>query len=193
MNELRPVKTYSDLTALSLNDQAKFRINETNKIKDYFNSEIQERETISKKLSKSIASIDYMDKVLIVLFATSGGVSIISHTSVIGIPAGIISSSFTLVFSNKKIIKRNKKKEEKHSKTIMLAKSQLNSIETLMSQALIDLDISHEEFKTIFNEKEKYDQMKEIIRNIKSRDEISENSGKIVAMHRFEKIIIFFL
>ena len=49
----------------------------------------------------------------------------------------------------------------------MLAKSQLSSIETLMSQALIDLDISHEEFKTIFNEKEKYEQMKENIRNTK--------------------------
>ena len=58
----------------------------------------------------------------------------------------------------------------------MLAKSKLNSIETLMSQALIDLDISHEEFKTIVNEKEKYQQMKEIIRNTKSRDELSENS-----------------
>ena len=49
----------------------------------------------------------------------------------------------------------------------MLAKSKLNSIETLMSQALIDLDINHEEFKTIVNEKEKYEQMKESIRNIK--------------------------
>ena len=39
----------------------------------------------------------------------------------------------------------------------MLAKSKLNSIETLMSQALIDLDISHEEFKTIVNEKKKYE------------------------------------
>ena len=39
----------------------------------------------------------------------------------------------------------------------MLAKSKLNSIETLMSQALIDLDISHEEFKTIVNENEKYE------------------------------------
>ena len=58
----------------------------------------------------------------------------------------------------------------------MLAKSKLNSIETLMSQALIDLDISHEEFKTIVNEKKKYEQMKESIRNIKSRDELSENS-----------------
>ena len=45
-----------------------------------------------------------------------------------------------------------------------------------MSQALIDLHINHEEFKTIINEKEKYEQMKESIRNIKSRDELSENS-----------------
>ena len=43
----------------------------------------------------------------------------------------------------------------------MLAKSKLNSIETLMSKALIDLYISDEEFKTIVNEKEKYDIMKE--------------------------------
>ena len=48
---------------------------------------------------------------------------------------------------------------------MMLAKSKLNSIDSLMSQALIDLDISHEEFKTIVNEKEKYNQMKESIRN----------------------------
>ena len=51
----------------------------------------------------------------------------------------------------------------------MLAKRKLNSIETLMSQALIDLDISHEEFETIVNEEEKCDQMKESIRNTKSK------------------------
>ena len=58
----------------------------------------------------------------------------------------------------------------------MLSKSKLISTETLMSQALIDLDISHKEFKTIVNEKEKYDQMKENIRNTKSRDELSEKN-----------------
>ena len=58
----------------------------------------------------------------------------------------------------------------------MLAKSKLNSIETLMSQAVIDLDISHEEFKTIVSDKEKYEQMKESIGNTKSRNELSENS-----------------
>ena len=61
----------------------------------------------------------------------------------------------------------------------MLAESKLNSIETLMSQTLTDLDISHEEFKTIVNGKEKYEQMKENIRNTKSRDELSENSRDI--------------
>ena len=39
----------------------------------------------------------------------------------------------------------------------MLAKSKLNSIETLLSQALIDMEISHAEFITIFKEKEKYE------------------------------------
>ena len=61
----------------------------------------------------------------------------------------------------------------------MLAKSKLNGIEALMSQALIDLEISHEEFKTIVNGKEKYEQMKESIRNTKSRAELSENSKDI--------------
>ena len=61
----------------------------------------------------------------------------------------------------------------------MLAKSRLNSIENLMTQALIDLDISHEEFKTIVNEKEKDDQMNESIRNTKSSDELSENGRNI--------------
>ena len=61
----------------------------------------------------------------------------------------------------------------------MLGKSKLNSIETLMCQALIDLKITYEKFKTIVNEKEKYEQMKENIRNTKSKDKLSENSRDI--------------
>ena len=49
----------------------------------------------------------------------------------------------------------------------MLAKSKLNSIETLISQALIDMDISHEEFVTILKEKNKYEKMKENLRSEK--------------------------
>ena len=76
----------------------------------------------------------------------------------------------------KRLLKETRKKNKKHSKIIMLAKSKLNSIESLVSQALIDLDISHEEFKTIVDEKEKYDQMKESIRNKKNKEDFSENA-----------------
>ena len=74
------------------------------------------------------------------------------------------------------MLKVTRKKKTKDNKIVMLTKSKLNSIETLMSQALIDLDTSHEEFKTIVNEKEKYEQMKDSIANTKIKNELSENS-----------------
>ena len=54
----------------------------------------------------------------------------------------------------------------------MLAKSKLNSIETLISQALIDMDISHEEFVAILKEKDRYEQMKKILRSEKEEYKI---------------------
>ena len=51
----------------------------------------------------------------------------------------------------------------------MLAKSKLDSIETLVSQALIDMEISHEEFNTIIREKQKYERMTENVRNVSER------------------------
>ena len=162
INELNSIETHSNLNGISLSDQTQFRLNEINKIKDYFNLEIQERKTMSKKLSKYIAAFDYVDKTLFVLSATSGGISIILFTSVIGVPAGLAKASFTLAFSLttgiiKRLSKITRKKKKKHNKIVMLAKGKLNSVETLMSQALKDLDISHEEFKTTVNEKEKYE------------------------------------
>ena len=118
-------------------------INGINKTKDYFNWEIRERKTTSKKLSKYIATFDYFDKTLIVLSATSVGVSIISFASVIGVPVGIASASFTLVFSLttgiiKKLLSITRNKKKKLNKILVLAKYKLNSIEALISQALID-------------------------------------------------------
>ena len=61
----------------------------------------------------------------------------------------------------------------------MLGKSKLNSIETLISQALIDLEISHEELKIIVNETEKFERMKEIIIMMESSDELSGKNKSI--------------
>ena len=117
MNELNSIETQSNLDAILLSDQTKFRLHEINKIKNYFNFEIQERKTMSKKLSKYIAVFDYIDKTLIVLSATNGGISIISFTSVIGVPAVLASARFTLIFSLttgiiKKLLKITRKKRK---------------------------------------------------------------------------------
>ena len=120
-----------------------------------------------KKLSKYIAAFDCFDKTLIVLSATGGRISIISFASIIKVLVGIASASFSLAFSlTTGIIKK-----KKHNKIVMLAKSKLNSIKALISQALIDLKISHEKLKTIVNEKEKHEKMKEIIRITKSNSQ----------------------
>ena len=60
---------------------------------------INQRKSCSKKLSKYVAAFDHIDKVLIVLSATSGEVSIISFTNIVGVPVGIASASFTIIFS----------------------------------------------------------------------------------------------
>ena len=124
---------------------------------------------------KKLTDYTCIDKVLIVLSATSGGASIISFTSIIGVPVGIAGASFTLIFYlttgvTKKLLNITIKKKKKHDKILMLAKSKLNSVETLISQALIDMEISHEEFITILNEKDKYEKIKN---NLISKNEKS--------------------
>ena len=119
-------------------------------------------------MNKYVTIFNYIDKILIVLSATTGRISIISFTSTIGVPVGIVSASFTLIFSIttriiKKLLSTTIKKKKKHDQILMLAKSKYNSIEALISQALNDIDISHKEFITILNEKNKYEKMKEDI------------------------------
>ena len=153
------------------NDQ-QFRLNKINEIKDYFIAEIRERELMSKNLSKYIASFEYLDKSLIVLSVATGSISIASFATVIGAPAGIIGASCGLTFSItsgfvKKFLKtRNKKK--KHNKIVMLARSKLNIIESKISKALMDNEMSHEDFETIINEEKKYRELKESIRMMNS-------------------------
>ena len=93
--------------------------------------------------------------------------------SVVGAPVGIAGASFTLIFSLttgiiKKLLSITRNKKKKHDKILMLAKSKLNSIETLVSQALIDMEISNEEFITTLKEKDKHKKMKESVRKILS-------------------------
>ena len=161
--------------------QTKFRLSEIIGIENYFYREINERKPYIKKLNKYITIFDYIDKILIILSTTSSGVSIISSTSIVRAPVGIASASFTLIFSISKgiikILKITRNKKKKHDEILMLAKSKLNSIETLVLQALVDMDISHEEVITILNEQDKCDKMKVNLRSEKRKYKIMRLSS----------------
>ena len=141
-----------------MSDQTKFRLYEIKKIENYFINEVNERESYSNKLNKYVTIFDYIDKILIVLSTTTGGISIILFTTTIGAPVGIASQSFTLIFSIttgiiKKLLSTTIKEKKKHDQILVLAKSKYNSTDALISQALNDINISHNEFITILNEK----------------------------------------
>ena len=137
MNECNSIEINSletiDKTVLS--EQTKFRLSGIIGIENYFYQEINQRKSCSKKLNKYVTAFDYIDKILIVLSATTSGVSITSFTSIVGAPVGIASASFPLIFSLttgivKKLLNITRNKKKKHDKILMLAKSKLNSIET---------------------------------------------------------------
>ena len=90
----------NNLNVIELTDTAnKYRLDEINKIRDYFNNEIKERKDIIKKLNKYLVSFDYLDKIFISLSVSFGMLSIASYASVVGTPAGITGSSLTLIFT----------------------------------------------------------------------------------------------
>ena len=138
----------NEIDKTKFTDQTEFRLEKITEIQNYSHQEINQRKLCSKKLNKYVAAFDYIDKILIVLSATSGGICIISSATVVGAPIGIAGASFTLFFSLttgviKKLLSITRNKKKKHNKILMLAKSKLNRIETLITQALIDMEISH--------------------------------------------------
>ena len=105
--------------------------------------------------------------------ASFGTLSIASYASVVGTPAGIAGSSLTLIFTigtgiSKSLLKVTKKRKKKHNCIIIivLAKNKLNMIDTLLSSALNDSKISHEEFTNIINEANIYENIKENIKKL---------------------------
>ena len=116
------------------------------------------------------------------VITTTEGICIISHATLVGAPVGIASAGFTIFFSLatgiiKKLLKTTREKKKKHDKILMLAKSKLNSIESLVFRALIDMKISNEEFITILKEKDKDEKMKEDVGNVSEKlEEKQENT-----------------
>ena len=165
---------------IELTDVNKYRLDGINEIRDYFSNAIKEIKDIIKKLNKYLVSFGYLDKIFITLAASFGTLSIASYASVVGIPAGITGAFLTLVFTigtgiSKSLLKLTKKRKKKHNKTIVLAKNKLNTIYTLLSSALNDSKISHEEFTNIITEANIYENMKRNIKELTTESSEKKN------------------
>ena len=128
---------------------------------------------MSKKHEKVGLILNYIEHFLILGSTITGCVSISAFASLVGIPIGITSSAIGLKIcarttSIKKYKSIIKKKKKKHDKTVLLAKSKLNSTEVLICKALIDSVISHDEFVLINNVLKEYNEMKEEIKTLKT-------------------------
>ena len=183
MAECNSHNLHPNLSAALWNEQ-QFRLNKINEIKNYFIAEIKERELMSKRLSKYIASFDYFDKSLIVLSVATGSIFFASFATVIGAPAGMMRASCSFAFSiTTGIVK-------KHNKIVMLAKSKLNSIESKISEAMINNEISHEDFMPIMNEEKKCRELRERIRMIISQRSDVERVWLKKAKKKKKKILM---
>ena len=138
------------------NISQEFRFKNIDKTKYYFLEDIKQNELMSRKYKKLCTTLNYIEHFLILASTITGCISISAFASLLGIPIGITSSAIGLkicaitagIKKYKSIIKKKKKK---HDKIVLLAKSKLNSIEVLISKALIDSNISYDQFVLINN------------------------------------------
>ena len=152
------------------NISQEFRLKNIDETRNYLIEEINRNELMSKKHKKVCTTLNYIEHFLILGSTITGCVSISAFASLVGIPIGIASSTIGLkicvitagIKKYKSIIKKKKKK---HDKIVLLAKSKLNSIEVLISKALIDSNISHDEFVLINNVLKKFYDMNEEIKS----------------------------
>ena len=100
-----------------------------------------------------MVAFDYADKVFITLAASFGTLSIASYATVVGIPAGIAGASLTLIFTLTTSV-----------------------VKTLISQALIEFEITHEEFSKIIYEKNNYEQIIDNIRSVQSINDLNKKN-----------------
>ena len=147
-----------------------FILNKIHETRNYFLEEIEQNELMSKKHEKVCTTLNYIEHLLMLASPITGCISISAFVSLLCIPIGITSSSIGLkicaiaagIKECKSIIKKKKKKCDKR---VFLAKSILNSIVVLISNALIDSNITHDEFISVNKVLKEFGNMKSEIKN----------------------------
>ena len=135
--------------------------------------EIRHNDLINEKYKKTCKYLNYVEHLLILALTSTSCVSVSTFVSLVCVPVGITSSAVgikicAIIAGIKKYKSIIKKKKKKHDKILVLGKDKLNTIEVLISKALIDSYISHDEFVSVKNVLREYSEMREEIKNPKT-------------------------
>ena len=163
-------KIYPDLNPTAPQEPQTYPLNKLPEIDTYFLNEIEVREQIAKRMKRFNTITGIVGTDLITSTMITGGISIASFGSGVGLPVGIALSGTSLLLSlataiTRKSFKIFTVKQEKHDAIKLLAQSKLDSIANIISQAMQDGDISPTEFHTVLQEVDKYRKLKADIRN----------------------------
>ena len=141
-----------------------FRLKNIHQTRNYLLQQIEQNELMNRKNKKICTTLNYIELFFTLASAIAGCISTSTFASLLCISIGITDSAIGL---NIYAIAAGKKKKKKPDKIVLLSKSKLDSIEVLTSKALIDSNISHDEF-VLINVLKKYDNMKEETKNLKT-------------------------
>ena len=135
-----------------------FRLRNNDETKNYLLDEIKRNYLMSEKYKETCKYLNYVEHLITLASAVTGCVSISAFASYVCVPVGITSS---VVGINICTITTGTKKYKKHDKIVLLGKDKLNTIEVLISKALIDSYISHDKFVSVNNVLRESYEMKE--------------------------------
>ena len=142
-----------------------FRLRKIDETRNCLLEEIKHNDLMSEKYKKTCKYLNYVEHLLILASTVTGCVSVSSFPLLVCVPVGITSSAVgikicAITAGIKKYKSIIKKKKKKHDKIVLLGKDKLNTIEVLISKALIDSYISHDEFVSVNNVLREYYEMK---------------------------------
>ena len=187
-------KLYPQIPASAPPDDESYRLKKIDELEKFLRSEVESRDKLTKRFKRRATASTISDTSVIAAITALEVASIVTLTTGVGMPISVVLASTRLLLGlGSAAIHKTQKifdsKAKKHDKIKTLAESKLDTISGIVSKAVEDSNISHQEYQLILKEVEHYRKMKEEIRtkSKKTTDAITtEQREAILAQGREE-------
>ena len=162
-------KMYPQIPATAPPDDESYRLKKIDELEKFLRTEVESRDKLTKRFKRRATAATFSDTSVIAAITTLELASIVTLTTGVGMPLGIVLASTGLFLGlGSAVIHKTQKifdsKAKKHDKIKTLAESKLDTISGIVSKAVEDSHVSHQEYQLILKEVEHYRKMKEEIR-----------------------------